>query len=75
MTCFAVKAFELRSGEAVSGCSYIGDAHSEEYCPLCCKVDGLLRRLYNAHYQAQGYAVDVVLLQKIKFVSTIYDRR
>jgi hypothetical protein len=28
--------------------------------------DGLLRRLHNAHYQAQGYADDVVLLQKGK---------
>jgi hypothetical protein len=37
-------------------------------------VDGLLRRLYNAHYQAQGYADDVVLLQKGKFVSTLCDR-
>jgi hypothetical protein len=24
--------------------------------------EGLLRKLYNAHYQAQGYADDVVLL-------------
>jgi hypothetical protein len=30
-------------------------------------VDGLLRRLHNAHYQAQGYA-------KGKFVSTLCDR-
>jgi hypothetical protein len=30
-------------------------------------VDGLLRRLHNAHYQAQGYADDVVLLQKGKY--------
>jgi hypothetical protein len=37
-------------------------------------VDGLLRRLHNAHYQAQGYADDVVLLQKSKFVSTLCDR-
>jgi hypothetical protein len=37
-------------------------------------VDGLLRRLYSAHYQAQSYAVDVVLLQKGKLVSTFYDR-
>jgi hypothetical protein len=34
-------------------------------------VNGLLRRLHNAHYQAQGYADDVVLLQKCKFVSTL----
>jgi hypothetical protein len=34
-------------------------------------VDGLLR---NAHYQTQGYADDVVLLQKSKFVSTLCDR-
>jgi hypothetical protein len=31
-------------------------------------VDGLLRRLYNAHNQAQGYADDVVLQQKGKFI-------
>jgi hypothetical protein len=37
-------------------------------------VDGLLRRIYNAHYQTQGYADDVVLLQKSKFVSTLCDR-
>jgi retron-type reverse transcriptase len=37
-------------------------------------VDGLLRRLYNAHYQAQGYADDVVLLQKGKFISMLCDR-
>jgi hypothetical protein len=37
-------------------------------------LDGLLRRLYNAHYQAQNYADDVVLLQKGKFVSTLCDR-
>jgi hypothetical protein len=37
-------------------------------------VDGLLLRLHNAHYQAQGYPDDVVLLQKGKFVSTLYDR-
>jgi hypothetical protein len=36
-------------------------------------VDGLLRRLYNSHYQAQDYADDVVLLQKGKFVSTLCD--
>jgi hypothetical protein len=34
-------------------------------------VDGLgFLRLYNAHCQAQGYADDVVLLQKGKFMST-----
>jgi hypothetical protein len=32
--------------------------------------DGLLRKLDNAHYQAQDYADDVVLLQKGKFVNT-----
>jgi hypothetical protein len=37
-------------------------------------VDGLLSRLQNAHYQAQGYADDVVLLQKGKFVCTLCDR-
>jgi hypothetical protein len=37
-------------------------------------VDGLLCRLYNAHYQAQGYADDVVLLQKGKLVRTLCDR-
>jgi hypothetical protein len=37
-------------------------------------VDGLLRRLLNAHYQAQAYADDVVLLQKGKFESTLCDR-
>jgi hypothetical protein len=37
-------------------------------------VDVLLRRLHNAHYQAQGYADDVVLLQKGKFASTLCDR-
>jgi hypothetical protein len=37
-------------------------------------VDGLLCRVYNAHYQAQGYADDVVLLQKGKCVSTLCDR-
>jgi hypothetical protein len=37
-------------------------------------VDGLLRMLNNAHYQAQSYADDVVLLQKGKFVSTLWDR-
>jgi hypothetical protein len=33
-----------------------------------------LRRLHNAHYQAQGYVDDVVLLQKGKLVSTLYNR-
>jgi hypothetical protein len=37
-------------------------------------VDGLLCRHHNAHCQAQGYADDVVLLQKGKFVSTSCDR-
>jgi hypothetical protein len=37
-------------------------------------VDCLLRRLHNAHYQAHGYADDVGLLQKGKFVSTLCDR-
>jgi hypothetical protein len=37
-------------------------------------LDGLLCRLYNAHYRAQGYADDVVLLQKGKFVSTLCNR-
>jgi hypothetical protein len=37
-------------------------------------VDGLLCRLHNAHYQVPGYADDVVLLQKGKFVSTLCDR-
>jgi hypothetical protein len=37
-------------------------------------VDGLLRRLHNTHYQTQGYADDVVLLQKGKLVSTPRDR-
>jgi hypothetical protein len=39
-------------------------------------VDGLFRRLFNAHYQEQDYADDdgVVLLQKGKFVSTFLDR-
>jgi ABC-type hemin transport system ATPase subunit len=37
-------------------------------------VDGLLRRLHDGHYQAQGYADDVVLLQKGKIVSTLCDR-
>jgi hypothetical protein len=36
-------------------------------------VDCLLRRLYNAHYQAQGNAEDVVLLQKGKLVRTLCD--
>jgi hypothetical protein len=33
-----------------------------------------LRRLCNAHYQEHGYADDVVLLQKSKFVSMLCDR-
>jgi hypothetical protein len=37
-------------------------------------VDGLLRRLYNAHYQAQDYADDVVLPRKSKVVSTLCNR-
>jgi hypothetical protein len=37
-------------------------------------VDGLLCRLHNAYYQAQGYVDDVVLLQKSKVVSTLRDR-
>jgi hypothetical protein len=37
-------------------------------------VDGLLRRLHNAHYQAQGYADDMVFLQNNKCVSTLCDR-
>jgi hypothetical protein len=37
-------------------------------------VDCLLRRLHNAHYQAQGHADDLVLLQKGRFVSTLCDR-
>jgi hypothetical protein len=37
-------------------------------------VDGLLCRLHNAQSQAQGYADDVVLLEKGKFVSTLCDR-
>jgi hypothetical protein len=36
-------------------------------------VNGLLRRLYNAHDQVQGYSDDVVLLQKSKFISTLCD--
>jgi hypothetical protein len=36
-------------------------------------VDGLLCRLHNANYQAQGYADDVDLLPKSKFVNTICD--
>jgi hypothetical protein len=35
---------------------------------------GLLCRFHNAHYQAQGYTDNVVLLQKGKFVSTLCDR-
>jgi hypothetical protein len=37
-------------------------------------VDGLLRRLHNAHYKAQGCADNVVLLQNSKIVSTLCDR-
>jgi hypothetical protein len=37
-------------------------------------VDYLLCRLHNAHYQTQGYADDVVLLQKSKFVNAVWDR-
>jgi hypothetical protein len=37
-------------------------------------VDCLPCRLHNAHYQALGYADDVVLLQKGKFISTLCDR-
>jgi hypothetical protein len=37
-------------------------------------VDYLLRKLHNSQYQAQGYADDVVLLQKGKFVSTLCNR-
>jgi hypothetical protein len=37
-------------------------------------VDGLLPRLYNAYYQAQGYADDVVLLQTGKLVSMLCNR-
>jgi hypothetical protein len=37
-------------------------------------VNRVLRRLHNAHYQAQGYADGVVLLQKGKFVSTLCNR-
>jgi hypothetical protein len=37
-------------------------------------VDGLLRKLYNAHYQSQGHADDVVLLQNGKFVRKFCDR-
>jgi hypothetical protein len=36
-------------------------------------VNGQLCRLHNAHYQAQGYVDDVVLLPKSKFVSTLCD--
>jgi hypothetical protein len=32
------------------------------------------KRLHNAHYQVQGYADGVVLLQKGKLVSTLCDR-
>jgi hypothetical protein len=49
MPCFAVEAFELRSGEAVSVLSEKSTVPSVvEH-----SGDGLLRRLYNAHYQAQ----------------------
>jgi hypothetical protein len=34
-------------------------------------VDGLLRRLFNAHHQAQGYADDVVLLQNDRMQSAL----
>jgi hypothetical protein len=37
-------------------------------------VDYLLRRIHNTHYQAQGYADDVALLQKSKLLSTLCDR-
>jgi hypothetical protein len=37
-------------------------------------VDYLLCRLHYAHYQTQGYADDVVLLQKDKFVNALCDR-
>jgi hypothetical protein len=37
-------------------------------------VDCLLRKLHNSQYQAQGYADDVVLLQKGKFASTLCNR-
>jgi hypothetical protein len=47
--------------------------HKSEMPARKSTVDGLLRRLYNAHYQAQGYAVHGVLLQKGKFISTLYD--
>jgi hypothetical protein len=73
MPSFAVEAFELRSEEAVSGCSFIGDAHREEYCPLCCEKWLWLHNAHNAPYEAQDYADDVVLLQKGKFVSTLCD--
>jgi hypothetical protein len=45
-------------------------------CPLLWNmvVAGLFRRLYNAHYEAQGYTNDAVLLQKDNFVSTLCDR-
>jgi hypothetical protein len=36
--------------------------------------DGLLRKLYNAHYQEQGSADDEVLLQKSKFVRMLCSR-
>jgi hypothetical protein len=34
----------------------------------------LLRRLHNTNYQTQGYADDVVLLQKSKFIGTLCDQ-
>jgi hypothetical protein len=37
-------------------------------------VDGLLPRLYNANYQAQGYADDVVFLETGKLVSMLCNR-
>jgi hypothetical protein len=32
-------------------------------------VDCQLCRLYNVHYQAQGYVDDVILMQKGKFIA------
>jgi hypothetical protein len=74
MPCFAVEAFELRSSVRVlvnRGCPQGGILSPLLWHMV---VNGLLRRLHNAHYQAQGYAADVVLLQKGKFVSTLRDR-
>jgi hypothetical protein len=51
---------------ALSGCSLIEDAH-KKYCPLCCGTS------WWTVYQAQGFAIDAVLLQKGKFVSTLCD--